>query len=210
MLLSHGLLSALNPDASSNLTFFFLLFTTTTTMPRNRRSNDVDHVPIDPEGSSSKKSKQTPPSPWPLPAFDAMDIKKPLTHGRGRLPRDIHANKPYEVFGLFFDDGVLELIASCTNKYAAGELARIKANEFTPHARAWKPTTKQELRTYLGIIIWIGIHKETSMKDFWRQNTRSGPTHLLVIEHIALNRFEQLSRFLHVSDSTNFGVGVSV
>ena len=30
-----------------------------------------------------------------------------------------------------------------------------------------------------------------------------GPVHLRIAEHVALNRFEQLTRFLHVSDPTD-------
>lgn len=53
-------------------------------MPRNRESDDVDHVPIDPK--PSKVSKKPPPTPWPLPEFTPMLIENPLTYGVNIFP----------------------------------------------------------------------------------------------------------------------------
>ena len=172
-------------------------------MPRNRVSDDVDHVPADSEGSLLKNSKQKAPPPWPMLAFDAMAIKLPLTHGKAHLARNVRANRPYDVFKLLFTDGILDLIADATNEFAAGELRLIQEGETTSHARAWRPTNRHELRTYIGILIWMGLHQETSTKDFWRRDLALGPSHLVVVQHMGLSRFEQISRFFHISKASN-------
>ncbi|KAK3174102.1 hypothetical protein OEA41_001346 [Lepraria neglecta] len=59
-------------------------------MPRDRTSDDIDHVIPDPKPSNAAKMR--PPDPWPLPDYEPMDIKQPfrtatipiLTLGRHR------------------------------------------------------------------------------------------------------------------------------
>ena len=46
----------------------------------------------------------------------------------------------------------------------------------------------------------MNIHKETRLKDFWQQGGTLGLIHSRVAEHMALNRFEQITRYIHVSD----------
>lgn len=59
-------------------------------------------------------------------------------------------------------------------------------------------TTVAELKAFLGIYVYIGVHTENDIQSYWRQDPKL--RHLWVIGAMSLNRFEQLNRFFHVSD----------
>ena len=86
-----------------------------TSMPRNKVSNDLDHVKKDPK--PSKTPKGPPPSPWPLPKYTPVDIKKPWTNGISQLPDIIAPDNPYTIFNLFFNDQVIEILVRHINLY---------------------------------------------------------------------------------------------
>jgi len=55
----------------------------------------------------------------------------------------------------------MDKLAEWTNKYA--ELYPAEETEFT---RKWKPTDRQELYAYFGVLIHIGITIESAIKDY--------------------------------------------
>ncbi len=85
-------------------------------MPRNKVSNDIDHVRKDPQ--PEKAPKEPPPKPKPLPKYKPIQIKKPFTHSHGSLPRTTPYNDFYAIFSLFFTKAILELLVQHTNEYA--------------------------------------------------------------------------------------------
>ena len=113
-----------------------------------------------------------------------MEINNPLTYGRGNLPEHVLPDQPYEIFSLFFTEPVLETLAQHTNEYAA----LFPAPEDKPFTRTWRPTTVKELRAYIGVYIYAGIHPETAMEDYWNTDPLRGPLHELVTRHIGLQR----------------------
>ena len=160
-------------------------------MGRNRVSDDLDHVADAP--TATKKSKKSPPKPKPLPRFTPMKIHD-LVHGRGQLPIDV-ASTPYRVFGLFFNDAILQKITEYTNEYAAEHASK----EDRPFARKWYSTSKEELRAYLATYIYMGIHSQSKVSDYWNRDSTKGPLHSMVYDHIGLCRWEQIDRFLRIS-----------
>ena len=162
-------------------------------MGRNRVSDDLDHVADAP--TTTKKSKNPPPKPKPIPRFTPMKISD-LTHGLGKLPTHV-ASTPYRVFSLFFTDEILHKLAEYTNEYAA----KHASNE--PFARPWYPTSLQELRAYIATYIYMGIHSQSQVPDYWNRDSSKGPLHPLVYEHISLCRWQQIDRFLRISKLTS-------
>ena len=45
--------------------------------------------------------------------------------------------------------------------------------------RRWRPTSRQELYAYLAVLIHIGLHIESSIKDYWRLNFNYGTIHVI-------------------------------
>ena len=152
-----------------------------TTMPRNKVSNDLDHVRKDPK--PTKVPKEPPPKPWKLPKFTPVKIKKPFTDGEGQLPSTVASDDPYAIFNLFFNEETLKVLVQHTNEYAF-----LYPGPEKPDARTWFPTTVKEFRAYLGVSIWMGLHVESSISDFWNTNPLKGAVHEQVFKHISLKR----------------------
>ena len=97
-------------------------------MPRNRISDDVDHVPID--SQNLRASRLPPPEPWPLLSFIPREINNPLSHGQGDLPDGVDPTDAYATFSLFFNSETLQTLVNYTNAYA-----KLYPPPETPHAR---------------------------------------------------------------------------
>ena len=160
-------------------------------MPK-RVSSDIDHVPIEPP---TKKAKKAPPKQWQLPKFKPQAITGAPTHGYGSLPDDVSHDDPYAVFSLFFTEDILQTIADHTNEYA-----QLYPGPVTPYSRVWEPTTAAELKAFLGAYIWMGVHPEAAVKDFWNINPELGPIHEAVTKHI--QRCSKRRPFTELSNNT--------
>ena len=77
-------------------------------MPRNKVSNDIDHVR---KNSQSEKAPKEPSlKSTSLSKYKLIQIKKPFTHDHGSLPRTTLYNDLYAIFSLFFTKATLELL----------------------------------------------------------------------------------------------------
>ncbi|KAJ8964898.1 hypothetical protein NQ314_004537 [Rhamnusium bicolor] len=93
--------------------------------------------------------------------------------------------RPYDFFCLFLDDEVVTLLRS----------SRINS---------WVPTNPQEMRNFLGIILWMGLVNMPSLAHYWRN------THLYnskLTNLMSRNRFEFLLSMFHISDNTKITPG---
>lgn len=160
-------------------------------MGRNKVSDDIDHVPIDPKPRAP--AKKPPPEPWKLPKFKPTQITNPLEHGQGNLPPNVNPQDPLQIFSLFFNQQILQTLANHTNEYAA--LYPPPASE---GSRGWRDINPEELRAYTGVWIYMGIHAEPSVGDYWNTDIRK-PSHYAVRQAIGLRRWEQIDRFFHIS-----------
>lgn len=112
-----------------------------------------------------------------------------------RLPDGLDPRDPYALFSLFLPDSLFEAMSRNTNAYAARKLA---GGDPFPHARAWHPTSPAEIKVFVGILIYMGVHHITSVEDLWRRDGKV-PSHL-PSQYMSRVRFEQIQRFLKVSD----------
>ncbi|XP_043496863.1 piggyBac transposable element-derived protein 1-like [Polistes fuscatus] len=71
-----------------------------------------------------------------------------------KLPNTIN---PYEVFSLFVNEEVINLIVKETNRYA----------ERSVHH--WKPTNPNEIKKFMGLIIWLDFIKTRPAVSYWSQ-----------------------------------------
>ena len=164
-------------------------------MGRNRVSDDLDHV-VDASTATKLRTKKPPPKPKPIPAFTPMKINK-LVYGLGTLPTHV-AFTPYNVFSLFFNDDILIKFVEYTNEYAAKHVSE----EDKPFARKWYPTSLEELRAYIATYIYMGMHSQSEVPDYWNRDSNKGPIHPLIYDHIGLKRWQQIDRFLRISKPT--------
>jgi Transposase IS4 len=135
-------------------------------MVRNRYSNNEDFVPQTQYPQRAKRAKKPPPLPPPaLPNFDPVPINNNNTYGYPNIPEHINISNPYKLFKLFFIDKLLDKLIEYTNRNA-------ELHPTPPERRpkdspwAWKPTYRQELLTYLAILLHIGVYTEPSTEDY--------------------------------------------
>lgn len=101
---------------------------------------------------------------------------------------------PIDYFFLLFDENFIQLLVDETNMYAEKEFLRIGG---APRSRisTWKPTDKDEILTFLGLIIHTGTIKINRLNDYWKKH------HLFDItcfsNYMGRDRFLLLLRCFH-------------
>ena len=124
----------------------------------------------------------------------AFDIE-PFSGSRGlKVPVPVEA-KAVDFFGLLFGEPVFDLIVEETNRYARQKLARSAAR-----LAKWTDVNKRELKAYFGLCIIMGINTLPRIAMNWSSNRYIG--NIRVQETMTKNHFEEISQYIHFSDST--------
>ena len=111
------------------------------------------------------------------------------------LPSHITPNDALGIFSLFFSDPILDIIVENTNKLEGRAPTALQQNA---RAHDWVPLTRPELKAYLGIIIYQGLHIERNLKDYWSQSPDT-PFHPIT-QYMSLRRFQILHRKFRIWD----------
>lgn len=82
---------------------------------------------------------------------------------KGDIPPTITA---LELFSLFIDDEVIDLIVTNTNIYAEELKLRKEDQKYAPIQR-WTPTNREEIRKFLILTVWMGLVPIGNLKDYW-------------------------------------------
>jgi hypothetical protein len=96
----------------------------------------------------------------------------------------IDSSSPKSLFSLFFTNLVLDRVVRYTNL----NTERVRVDPIATRAKnirfhdslnqlPWKPATSSEILAYLGILIYIGIHIEPYIDDYWNTNEEDRPIH---------------------------------
>ena len=110
------------------------------------------------------------------------------------------SNDPFALWQLFFTPNHMQLLTIYTNMNArifyqknAVKFAQLQ------YKRPWHDVTIHDLYAIFAIYIYMGIHKEPRVRDYWNQHIDK-PLHPLVYRIMSANRFEAIDRFFHVSN----------
>ena len=90
--------------------------------------------------------------------------------GRPGVKADLRVDStPREVFDAFFTDALWEVMVKETNAFAV-------KNPPTPSRKMvpWTPVSKEELQSYLGLRILMGIQPRPEYRDFWSKDRHLG------------------------------------
>lgn len=98
---------------------------------------------------------------------------------------------PLDFFHLFFPEELIDTIAEQTNLYAQQQ------NNAT-----FTPVTVNDIKTFLYINMMFGIHQLPAYTFYWSLDPllRVG----CVADVMSRNRYQEISRFLHLNDNRNF------
>ncbi|KPM33877.1 hypothetical protein AK830_g12695 [Neonectria ditissima] len=120
--------------------------------------------------------------------------------------------QPLLLFQEFLPISLVERWVSYTNSWVSHLLQQHKAGTRTlkPWSRllTWKPTSVAELYVWLAILIYMQIHIEPAIEDYWKVSKpqKIEPSHP-VTKYISYDRFTQLSRHLRLFDFATIDQG---
>ncbi|KAF1974591.1 hypothetical protein BU23DRAFT_636219 [Bimuria novae-zelandiae CBS 107.79] len=142
-------------------------------MPKaaSQPSNDPDFVKYT---KYTKKAGVLPDLPRDPPLdWRPLRIDNPHVIGSPLLPEGVNKGSPIDLFNLFFNINVLDRIAHYTNQHASA----LRYGPQLPSTRSWKPTSPSELYTYFAIVVYMGLHVEPSLEEYWTRLHKNAPYH---------------------------------
>jgi hypothetical protein len=103
------------------------------------------------------------------------------------LPENVSPDDPITLFTIYYTPEIIELIVEKTNKYRRepqdDSCPRIRAND-------WYPTYSTEIYIYLVIRIYMTLHKDNEIADYW--STKDITPEYLITKYLSRDRFQEL------------------
>jgi hypothetical protein len=137
-----------------------------------------------------------PPEPKTGDNFDPMP--HPEFNHEISLPEDINPMDPLAIFDLFYSPEQLAILVKNTNTHGPYQS---QIGPRTRRALVCIDITLGELYAYLGIIIYMALHIENQIADYWAIATRTKPSHLPVRNAMSRERFQQISTAFHIAEA---------
>ena len=131
-------------------------------MPESTKNDPTDRGTKRPNAPPlSKKGKVF--KPIDLPDF-SFDID---------LPDDVSPDDPISLFEIYYTPEIIDKIVQHTNQYE-----RTPKDPSKPYCRAhnWYPTCPAEIYTYLAIHIYMTLHIDNEIADYWNTSDTT-PSH---------------------------------
>jgi hypothetical protein len=144
-------------------------------------SSNTKNDPTDP----ATKRPNSPPLNCVGNKFIPMDI--PDFGYEIQLPESASCDDPISLFDLYYSPEIMDELVRYTN-----EAQRNSKDPQKPHCRAgnWYPTCRSELYTYLGIRIYMTLHVENEISDYW--NTSNITPNHYIQKYMTRDRFQEL------------------
>ena len=154
--------------------------------------SDSDSLPPD-SGSDSGESVTEEEPVWGTQlhdvtlrhVFDASAVGPTHTLGAGARIIDF--------FLLFIPMHCIALMCEMTNLYASQIQASLGKVDV-----AWVPVVKADIKTFLGILIIMGLHKGLRMHSYWSNDEALGV--LAIKKAMSRNRFAKIQQYFHLND----------
>jgi hypothetical protein len=112
------------------------------------------------------------------------------------LPASVDRHSPIAIFDLFFTPEQMRILVENTNK--SGPFHQMGPRNC--HTLEWRDTSVEELYAYLGILIYMGLHPENDIDQYWCIDVDNQPSHMPVRRSMARDRWKQISRAFHIAE----------
>lgn len=111
---------------------------------------------------------------------------------------------PFDAFTLFVDDEIINIIVVETNRYAE---QKFNNNQTKSKSRMtkWVPTDSEEIKKFLGLLIWMGLVRLGSIPSYW--STSDIYKNNVAAKIMSRNRFELLLSNIHFSNNEEIPQG---
>lgn len=116
----------------------------------------------------------------------------PFTERPGPIPQLTEDATPRDFFHLLWEPSFFQLLADQTNLYA-------RQKQATTPDRRWHPTSPEEMMAFVGVNIIMGIDKKPEICNYWSTDEFLGNEGVKKV--FPRERFEALTRYLHLNDS---------
>lgn len=180
---------------------FSTTISSTITIMGPRVSTNVNHVPPDSEPSLPPKSKRKSLHLRPLPRFNRMRIKKPYTAGKGTIPRLATAQDPLENFQIVLWRWNTSIHSRLNQRvYYSRVIFNTRVRDYS--ACPGLETSHRQWATFMARYPYMdGCASRDQYKGLLEPMSRAWPCSWECKRHMGLVRFEQITRFPHVSES---------
>lgn len=105
---------------------------------------------------------------------------------------------PMDYFKLFCTDEIIQLMVIETNRNAQQFL---NTQQITRGSRFsfWQPINQNDMEKFMGLLMWMGLVKMTSIADYWSKAERY--KNGVAPKTMSRNKFELILRFWHFEDN---------
>lgn len=111
---------------------------------------------------------------------------------------------PTDVFNLIVDDEVIGFIVTETNRFAEQKIASQRKTK-SARINKWSPTNNEEVRRFLGLTLWMGLVKLSTLKDYW--STRKMYKQDVPQSTMSRNRYQLLLAMIHFNNNETIEKG---
>jgi Transposase IS4 len=126
---------------------------------KKRKRNALEPIPVEQQAARQLRREDLPDYNPPLRLHKYTS--RPLLHPQTEL----------EAFRLYITFEIVKILVRNTNSYAEND-----REELPPYkdARRWIVTTTTEIWRYLGLLFYMGLHKEIERDHYWSDTHKLG------------------------------------
>ena len=128
--------------------------------------------------------------------IDTPPLVAPFTGNPGITVNIPEGADPIYFFKLFFPDEFLTILKENTDLYAERNIAKKQPRD---RFHQWKPTTENELKIFLALVISMGLPRKSNVEDYW--STEPAISTPLFSKYMAKDKFLLLLCHLHIIDN---------
>ena len=106
--------------------------------------------------------------------------------------------QPIDVYNMFVTDEIMELIVEQTNLYAR-QIINNQTVTRKSRLNDWVPTSIEEMKNFLGLVIAMGLNHKPSIKNYWSKDPLYAQNFFPRV--MSRDRFLLLLRFIHFNNN---------